>query len=68
MIYIKKKRVLKINNKINEFFKIKATKKKKILTKKISKKSFKVSIPIFGFFDKPFPDIQVLFTNINIFI
>lgn len=68
IFYIKKKCVFKIKEEVYESCKIKATQKKKISTKQISKKSLKVSVLIFSPIDKFLPNIQILFINTNIVI
>lgn len=66
--YIKKRRIVKIEDKVNEALKVKATQEKKIPVKLVSKKSSKASIPISDLVGKSFPYIQALFMNTNIVI
>lgn len=64
----KKRRVLETENEVDEPPKVKATREKKIPTKRVGKKSSKASVPISGLVGKSPPDIQAFLMNTNIFI
>lgn len=65
---MKKRHVIKIEDKVDKALKVKASRKKKILVKQINTKSFKVSVFISSLVDKPLLNIKALFMNTNIII
>ena len=67
-IRTKKRRVNKTNEEASEAPMTNITQEKKVLIKRIGKKSSKASVPISGFVGRPPPDIQAFLMNTNIVI
>ena len=64
----KRRIIVDTDDDIKEVPKLSTIREKKILVKRVEKKSTKVSVPISGLVARPSPDIQAILMNTNIII